>query len=311
MTSANFGRAMDLSALKNKAQSAPAGGAPGGNAGSAQGSGYVMQVGDVAAFESLLTKSMQHVVVVEFFSVRAQGGDQLSKDLADLANAAGGKWLLARVDCDQNPEIAQALGVSGVPTVVAVIGGQLAPLFQGVQPRPQVEAVLEQVMQAAAANGVMGKAEPVGGAPAPEGEAEESAPDPRYAAAYDAMEVGDFAKAVEEFDKVLAATPGDTEAQAGRAQAGLLARSMGLSGDEIAKADADPSDVDAQLAAADAHLVQGESAAAFERLIGLVRRTSGDERDKVRKHLLELFETIGNADPAVLKARRDLMTALF
>ncbi|GAB3623285.1 tetratricopeptide repeat protein [Mariniluteicoccus endophyticus] len=306
MTSANFGRAMDLSALKSSAP-AGGGGAPAG------GARYVVEVADVKEFEGLLRKSLQHPVVVEFTSARAEGAAQLSKDLADLANAAGGKYLLARVDCDQHLEIAQALRIQAVPTAVAFIGGQPLPLFEGAYSKDQISAVLDQVVQTAAANGVIGQAEPVaGGAPQGDDEGEsEAAPDPRYAAAYDAMEAGDFAKAVEEFDKLLAETPGDSEAQAGRAQAGLLARSMGLTGDEVAKADAAPDDLDAQLAAADAQLVQGDSAGAFARLIDVVRRTSGDDRDRVRKHLIELFETIGNSDPAVLKARRDLMTALF
>lgn len=310
MTSANFGRAMDLSALKNKASAPSPGAAPAGGSGGA----YVQELGSVTELEGALRKSLQHPVVLELYSAQAEGGDALSRDLADLANAAGGKWLLVRVDCDkqENLQVAQALQVRNVPTVVAFIGGQPLPLFEGVYPRDQIEAVLGQVVQTAAANGIVGHAEPVGpAAPAEGADSEEAAPDPRYAAAYDAMEAGDFAKAVEEFDKVLAATPGDAEAQAGRAQAGLLARSMTLSGDEVAKADANPDDVDAQIAAADAEVVQGRAAEAFARLIAVVRRTSGDQREAARTHLLELFETIGATDPAVLKARRDLMTALF
>ena len=56
---------------------------------------------------------------------------------------------------------------------------------------------------------------------------------------------------------------------------------------------------------------RGQVEAAFDRLIGLIKTKAGDERDQVRVRLLELFETVGNADPRVLKARRDLMTALF
>ena len=58
-------------------------------------------------------------------------------------------------------------------------------------------------------------------------------------------------------------------------------------------------------------MISGQAEAAFARLIGLVKRLSGDDRNQVRVRLLELFETLGNTDERVLKARRDLMTALF
>lgn len=312
MTSANFGRAMDLSALKNRAPAPGPGGTP--QATGSTGGSYVQELGALSELEAAMRKSLQHPVVLELYSAKAEGGEQLSRDLAELTDAAGGKWLLVRVDCDkqQNLQIAQALQVQAVPTVVAMIGGQPVPLFEGVYPKEQIAAVLNQVVQMAAGNGIVGRAEPVAGKAPTEGADEaQDAPDPRYAAAYDAMEAGDFARAVQEFDTVLAASPGDAEAQAGRAQASLLARSMTLTGEEVVKADANPDDLDAQIAAADAELVQGQSAQAFARLIAAVRRTSGDDRDRVRTHLLELFDTIGNSDPAVLTARRDLMTALF
>ena len=79
----------------------------------------------------------------------------------------------------------------------------------------------------------------------------------------------------------------------------------------VKRATADPTDVEAALAAADLELAGGAVARAFDRLINLVRLTSGKERDTVRVRLLELFATVGGDDPAVLKARRDLTTALF
>ncbi|OYO19293.1 co-chaperone YbbN [Enemella dayhoffiae] len=308
MTAASFNRpgAVDLSGLKARAAApASAGGAGGG-----PGGAYVTDVNDIAEFEGVLRKSLQHPVVVEFHSPRAQGAGQLSADLASLADEYAGKFLLVRVDATAAPDIAQALGVQAVPTVVAVIGGQLAPLFQGVQPKENVRKVLDQVLQAAAANGVMGKADPVG-QPAGAAEDEQPAADPRFAAADAALERGDFAAARDEFDKVLTATPNDAEALAGRAQAGLLDRSSKLDGSEVVRADAEPSNVEAQLAAADAELVGGNSEAAFARLVDAVRVTSGDERETVRLRLLELFETLGNSDPTVLKYRRKLATALF
>ena len=143
-------------------------------------------------------------------------------------------------------------------------------------------------------------------------EAAEPVADPRFAAADEALERGDFAAAEAEFDKLLAANPQDAEAQAGKAQAGLLARATALDPQAVfAKAAAPDASVDDQLSAADVELATGDADAAFARLIDQVKQRTGDERDRVRVRLLELFETLGNADERVLKARRALMTALF
>ena len=310
MTSASFSRpgAIDLSGLK---QQAPAGGGSGASTGQA-GPNYVTQLTSIPEFETAIRQSMTHPVIVEFTSARAQGAQTLSNDLAELVNSMAGRVSLGRVDVDTHPEIAQALQIQGVPTVIALLGGQAAPLFQGIQPRANLEAVLDQIMQAAVANGVVGKAEPVStGAPAEGAEGAVRPSDPRFDPAYAAMESGDFETARAEFDKILMQTPNDAEAQTGRAQAGLLARSAQLDGSELTRAAAESDNIDAQLAAADFELVQGDPDAAFGRLVDVIRTTKDDDRERVRVRLLELFETLGNTDPAVLKFRRRLASALF
>jgi len=305
--------AVDLSSLVNRSSSAP--GAPSGSG--AGGSGgtvgrYVVDVTE-ATFDAVMQKSLQHVIVVEFHSPRAQGASALTQALITLADQAEGRWLLARVNVDEDQRIAQALGVQAVPTVVGVVGGQLAPLFQGVLPPEQIQQYLDELMKAAVANGVTGRAEPTG-APEeePTDEDAEEERDPRFAAADEAVDAGDYARARDEYDKLVQANPNDAEAVAGRAAVGLLARLDGVDGAAaIAAADADPADLDAQLLAADAEVMTGNPAAGFTRLIGQVRTRAGDERNTVRLRLLELFETQPPEDPALLKARRDLMSALF
>lgn len=287
------GGAMDLSALK-PAPPAPA------------GATYVTTADD-RTFEPLLAQSAQHPLVFEFTSPRANAG-ALSADLDALAAEAAGRFLLVRVDVDAAPGIAQALGIQAVPMVVGALAGQLVPLFQGTADKAQVKAAIDQLLQVAAANGVAGRAQPI----APAAGEEPEGPDPRFEAADAALAAGDFPKAVEEFDKLLAANPADAEASAGRAQARLLVRISEIDTDAmVQRATADPTNVEAALAAADLELAGGAVARAFDRLINLVRLTAGKERDAVRVRLLELFETVGADDPAVLKARRDLTTALF
>jgi putative thioredoxin len=180
-----------------------------------------------------------------------------------------------------------------------------------VLPREQAQAAIDQLLQAAVANGIVGRAEPVGSPAADDELADEPVADPRFAAADEALARGDFAAAEAEFDKLLAANPGDAEAQAGKAQAGLFARASRFDPQVVLAAARADDSVGVQLDAADVELVSGQVEAAFDRLIGLIKTKSGDERNEVRVRLLELFETVGNADPRVIKARRDLMTALF
>jgi putative thioredoxin len=306
MSTSSFNRpgAVDLSSFAERAKQSgkPAPGAPGG-------AGYVVELTEQTFEAEALRRSVKHPVVVELYSPRVTTGAQLSTALRDIANAAGGKFLLGRLNVDTAPGIVQALALQAVPTVIALINGQVAPLFQGVLAREQVQAYIDELLKAAVAGGLVGRADPVGGAAESQPEAEL---DPRFAAADAALERGDFAAAAAEFDKLLQANPSDAEAKAGKAQAGLLARTASLVAEEtLTKANRPAASLDDQLSAADVEVVTGAVEDAFARLIGLVRRTSGDERDRVRTRLLELFETLGNSDSRVLKARRDLMSALF
>lgn len=319
MSTSSFSRhgAVDLSQLAQKAKqpAPPSGGGPAGGPGrGAGGAGtYVVELTE-QTFESVAIRaSMQHPVIVEFYSSSraTPGSRELSTALASLADASAGKFLLGRVDIDTAQQIAAAIGLQAVPTVVALIGGQLAPLFQGAVPADQLHQVVDSVLKAAVTNGIVGRAEPVGGAAAVEEEGEPEI-DPRFAAADAALERGDFAGAEAEFDKLLQANPADSEAKAGKAQAGLLARASKLDAQVVMLAASSPTaPLAVHLDAADLELASGRAEEAFTRLIGQVKARTGDERDQARVRLLDLFETVGNADPRVLKARRALMTALF
>lgn len=298
----NFSRpgAVDLSALTT---AQPAAGAP------AAGGSYVVEVTE-ASFESVAQQSMRYPVIMLLTSGRDTGSAGVLRDLAELVNQADGRLLLGVVDVDTSPRIAQALGVQAVPTAIALIAGQLAPLFQGTRDRADIKSVLDQIIQVAVANGLTGRATPQASAQ-PAGEDGEPALDPRFAAADEKLQAGDFAGAVGEFEKLLKANPRDTEAKAGLAQASLLVRSTDLDEQTIERADAAPDDIEAQLAAADLELLSGAAEKAFERLVDLVRRTAGPEREQVRARLVELFDTMDPAEDAVKKARRALSMALF
>jgi len=278
---------------------------------------YVRDI-DEAGFEAVASQSMQYPVVVELTLKNQPGTKAVDDALVELTNAAAGRWLLARVDVATTPRIAQALGVQAVPTVLALIGGQIAPLFQGTRDKASIKAILDQLAGVAIANGVTGRARPVPGGPTVAATPDEETPgglpplDPRFAPAEEALAKGDLKAAAAEFDKLVAANPRDAEAAAGKAQIGLLMRVQKLDPAAVlVKAGASLDDLDAQMDAADVEMAQGNPEAAFARLVDAVRRFSDKKREKARARLVELFSTMPTGDPAVVKARRDLTTALF
>ncbi|WP_459550122.1 tetratricopeptide repeat protein [Nocardia sp. X0981] len=279
--------AVDLSALKQP----PAGAA------AASGDHTVTE----ADFEAkVLRRSTQVPVVVALYSQRSPGSIELVQLLERLVTEANGSWDLAAVEAESNMRIAQAFGVQGIPTVIAVAAGQPLADFQGAQPEPQVRQWLAAVVQA-----VEGKLE---GDPGVE---PEQPADPRFATAEALLEQGDFAGAASAYESILAQEPGNAEARAALRQVNFLGRAQELPESAIAAADADPGNVAAALDAADVELFQQRPEAAFDRLIAMVARTSGDDRTAVRTRLLELFELFDQAEPFVVAARRKLATALY
>lgn len=301
--------AVDLAALTRPATPPP--GSPGGLpvAGT-----YVVDV-DEAGFGALVESSTEHPVVVLLWASWSEISIALARDLGKLAEEFAGKFLLARIDAEANPQVAAAFQVSvqAVPAVVAVIAGQPLPLFQGTHPLEQVRGVLDQVIAAAAANGVTGTVGP--SAPtneSPATEPEEPPLPPLHQAAYDAIEADDLAGAADAYAQALKENPRDGMARAGLAQVNLLMRTSGadLAAARAAVA-ADARDVDAQLLVADLDVLGGDVDDAFTRLVDLVRVTAGEAREAVRVRLIDLFEVVGSDDPRVGPARRALASALY
>ncbi|WP_280272590.1 tetratricopeptide repeat protein [Nocardia wallacei] len=280
--------AVDLSSLKQPAAAADA------------PTGHAVTEAD---FETkVLRRSMQVPVVIVLYSQRSPGSVELVKLFERLVGEDDGGWDLATVEAEPNMRIAQALGVQGIPTVIAVAGGQPLADFQGAQPEPQVKQWLAAVVDA-----VRGKLE--GGV---EGEEAPAVPeDPRFTAAEEALDRGDIAGAEAAYEKILAEEPANAEAKAALRQVRFFGRAQGLPADAIARADAAPDDIDAAFAAADMECFNQQPEAAFTRLITLIKRTAGDDRNRVRTRLVELFELYDTADPVVVAARRKLATALY
>jgi putative thioredoxin len=250
-------------------------------------------------------------VVIDFWADWCQPCKQLSPILEKLADEYDGRFLLAKIDVDANQQLGAAFQVQSIPSVFAVLKGQPVPLFQGAIPEPQVREVLEQLFQVATANGVTGRLEVRSGDGTQAAPAEQPH-DSRYDVAHDAIEKGDFDAAAAAYRAMLADTPADADAKAGLAQVELFRRNAGNDlVTVVAAAARRPADVDAQLAAADAEVIAGRVDAAFVRLVDTVRRVAGDDRERVRARLVELFEIVGLSDPRVVRARSALASALF
>jgi putative thioredoxin len=239
-------------------------------------------------------------VVVLLWSPRSEVCLQLADLLSDLAAADNGKWSLASVNVDVAPRVAQIFGVEVVPTVVALGAGQPLSSFQGMQPPEQLRRWIDSLLSATA--GKLGEA-------ADSDEPEEV--DPALAQARQQLEDNDLGAALDSYQAILDADPNHAEAKGAVRQIVFLMRATAQSPDAVAVADAAPDDIEAAFAAADVQILSQDVEGAFGRLVGLVRRTAGDERTSVRTRLIELFELFDPADPEVVAGRRNLANALY
>jgi putative thioredoxin len=309
-------------ATQRRQRAAEQGPAAGGQPGAQ--SGLIIDVTDETFNTDVVARSRSVPVVLDLWAEWCGPCKQLGPILEKLAVEANGAFVLARVDVDANPQLSAALQVQSIPMVVAIVAGQVADGFLGAIPEAQVREWLGGVMQVAEQLGLRpgtaaemsgdGQTGPESG----DGQAgyqpglADSGPGAIYAEAQQAMERGDLDAAAAAFEKVLAASPGDPVAMMGLGQVGLIQRVESY--DQAAArrdADARPDDAQAQARAADIDLASGQIEAAFRRLLDTIRRTSGEERDIARKHLVSLFEIFPPKDPRVTKARATLSSLLF
>ncbi|QLL06104.1 tetratricopeptide repeat protein [Mycobacterium vicinigordonae] len=297
--------AVDLSGLKQRAQQSTApSGSPAGSGPSAQpggpGGAEIIQVTEANFEDEVINRSDEVPVVVLLWSPRSELCVELLETLSALAADDNGKWALAAANVDAAPGLARVFGVQAVPTVVALAAAQPISSFQGAQPADQLRRWIDKLLEA-----TEGKLK------GPSGSGEPAPVDPTVAQARQELEAGEFEAAKISYQQVLDADPGSVEAKAAIRQIDFLTRATAQRPDAVLVADAAPDDIDAAFAAADVQLLNQDVSGAFDRLIALVRRTSGDDRTKVRTRLIDLFELFDPADPEVIAGRRNLANALY
>ena len=270
--------------------------------------GLVIDV-TVETFQTeVIDRSRTVPVVLDLWAEWCGPCKTLSPILERLAAEYGGRWVLAKVDVDAEQQIAAAFQVQSIPSVFAVIAGQPVPLFQGAYPESQIRQVLDELLKVAAEQGVAGTIADA----APDAvvddaiEPEEAPVDPRFEAAFDAIEAGDWVAAEQAYRTVLASDPSDKDAAAGLATVGLYARTDGAT-EPVITAESAPDDL---LLAADFAALSNDWPRAFDLSIAAVRATSGEDREAARQRVVDLFLLAGD-DPALPKARTALASALF
>lgn len=274
---------------------------------------HVIDVTEATFATDVVEKSREVPVVLDFWASWCAPCRQLSPVLEKFAGEGGGTWVLAKIDVDANPMLAQAAQVQGIPAVKAVIDGQIVGEFTGAVPETQVREWLKQLLDMVGAapttdaSGAPGS--PGGGGPPGAGEGGPPPTPEALRVAEEALRAGDLAGAAQAYEGFLTEQPADLTAKRGLALVRLLQRAESY--DETTLAAATPDDIDAQTAIADLELLEGRLEDAFARLIGLVRETSGDDRDRVRAHLVGLFDVLPPDEPRVAAARRSLSNALF
>ncbi|MGM7670060.1 co-chaperone YbbN [Microbacterium sp. A93] len=312
--------ALDLSALKP----APAGqqprqGAPGQQAGGGVPAGsWVLDQATQGDLQQLIQLSSRVPVLVHLAAPSNPASQQLDDLLAPAVDAHGGRLILARVDAEADPQVLAAFGLAAGPAVVAVLAGQPVPVLNQPVPAEQLDQLLDELLAAAAQNGVSGTVPPLG--PPREGAAgADSGPEPEapplpplHQEAQDALDAGRYEGAQDAYRRALAENPADAEAKLGSSRAGLLARTSPMDADSVRERGAtEPDDVQAQIDVADLDVLGGHVEDAFHRLVRFIAAHPGAERNTAREHLVDLYAIVGDQDPRTAVSRKALAMALF
>ncbi|CAB4641789.1 unannotated protein [freshwater metagenome] len=281
----NFGQAFDLSSL-TKPKVDPDVPLPG------------LEVTVENLNSNILPLSLVRPVIVLMWSPRSVESQEVVKTLGKLEVDYQAKWSLARVNIDTHPEIAQAFQTKNVPYAVAIIAEQMVPLFEQAYPEAQIRLVIDKVLALSAQQGI--------------GEAPVEQIEPEEEEAMLALESGNYALAEAAYKKWLSRKPNESLAKLGLAQTQLLMRTEGLELDQIVEeSEKSPQDIDLQLKAADIEIVNGGVEAAFSRLLTLIKTCTGDDKNKVKTHLLNLFALVDQGDPRLVSARKELANSIF
>jgi putative thioredoxin len=259
----------------------------------------VIQV-DANSIRDYLAISDSLPVLVLFVQENDPASQSILSTVKLLTEKTAGKILTLVVDAIKSPELAQAFDLKQIPTLLGMLKGQPAPLFAGDQPAEQVQQIIDRVLEVGKENGLTGTVKV-------------AEPEPElsitHQQAFAAIEENNYPLARSLYEKALVENPNDQLAEAGLAQIKLLIRLEGK--DLPSLVGSLGQDTDTVLDRVDALVATGVASTGFEQLLVLFENTAKDQREPIRLRFVELFLVVGNEDPAVIKARKNLSLLLF
>ena len=276
---------------------------------------HALDVGLADFNQNVLEESRHRPVVVDFWAPWCGPCKSLKPILEKLAAEYGGKFLLAKINSDDNQELATRYGVRGIPSVKAFIDGEPVDEFSGALPEGEVRTFLDRLipspadalrMQAANARmtGDLSAALKL--------LADASKLDPGHVGVrLDAAEIMLDLNEADEATRLIGSVPDDADPRVPALKARL--QFMGASGEDEAglraRVEANENDLDARLKLANLLVAAGQYEGGMEQLLEIVRRDRTFNDDIGRKTLLSVFSLLGGGE-LVSRYRRLLASAL-
>lgn len=279
---------------------------------------------DVTAdnFETeVINASRNTPVVIDFWAPWCAPCRSLKPILEKLAEAYAGRFILAKLNTDELPELAQRFGIRGIPNVKAVVNGEVVSEFTGAIPEQKVRAFLDKLLP-----GEAEKLRQTALAALQEGDFERAESVLRDAiskdggltiARLDLAQLLIARRAYPDAEQILAEIP-ESEREVDELATKLTAQidlwkagqSLPAASELLAAVSQAPENLQLRIRLAERHMADGQIEAAMESLLWVVEHDRGDMREKARKGLVQAFGVAAEHADLVGCYRRRLAAAL-